>query len=91
MFPDMSKVLVHSEPIPDSDLFGMSPQVRITINYTTVDPKQFVFFKRNTLQLEFATSRAGRQRMQGRGGNSSRELGDTCKIKDCKAEVDTAV
>ena len=28
--------------------------------------------------------------MQGRGGNSSRKLGDTCKFKDCKAEVEVS-
>ena len=32
-------------------------------NYTTVDPKQLAFFKLGSLQLEFATSRAGRERI----------------------------
>ena len=36
-------------------------------NYTTVDPKQFMF------------SKSGDKGLQGRGGRSSPELGDKCK------------
>ena len=57
-------------------------------NYTTVDPKQFVFFS----SPELGDTCKGQQ---GRGGQSSPELGDTCRhretnVKDCKAEADTA-
>ena len=49
----------------------------------TVDPKQYIGCKRYAMQ-----PRAGW--LQGRGGYNNLELGNPCKIKDCKAEADTA-
>ena len=45
-----------------------------------------VFQNRNTLQLELATSRAGRQRIARQRRAQQSEMGDKCKFKDCKAD-----
>ena len=53
-------------------------------NYTTVEPKQFVFSKS---KLELATSRTGRQSCKAEAAAQSWET----NVKDCKAKTDTAV
>ena len=68
-------------------LSPMHPTQPPTQNYTTVDPKQFVFSKS---KLELATSRAWETKDCKAEAAAAAQSWET-NVKDCKAKTDTAV